>query len=100
MASDNQTNGNNNVNNNHELDKDVIDAVVALGALGGGQNQSTPSLTSASTSSHASDEAFLARMSKVPIVQNALKAYEKGKESSKVMKVCVFHINILTEYNL
>lgn len=33
---------------------------------------------------------FISRMSSLPLVNSALKAYESGKQNSKVMKVCNF----------
>lgn len=44
------------------------------------------------------DVDFVSRMSSLPIVNTALRAYEQGKASSRVVKVCVLQWRLGTPY--
>lgn len=76
----------------HDLDGDYNDGAASPGpaeqlaaeALGDMVNAN---LEVSDSSSFMAQAPFISRMSSLPIVNSALKAYESGKQSSKVMKV-------------
>ncbi|KAG0289829.1 hypothetical protein BGZ98_003693 [Dissophora globulifera] len=61
-------------------------AAEALGDMANASSHLTPSSSSSSLTAPAAAAPFISRMSSLPLVNSALKAYENGKQNSKVMK--------------
>ncbi|KAF9423456.1 hypothetical protein BGZ94_008280 [Podila epigama] len=94
------SNYHNNNNNNHyddysrhhdaDGDSDTkepdSDEQLAAEVLGDMANASRNGTASSTSSSFMAQAPFISRMSSLPIVNSALKAYETGKQNSKVMK--------------
>src|SRR5690606_11496912 len=71
---------------------------LAAEALGNMANSGNGHHINSSTTNPAP---FISRMSSIPLVNSAIKAYESGKQNSKVVKVSVFLFifSFISEYN-
>ncbi|KAF9913922.1 hypothetical protein BX616_009300 [Lobosporangium transversale] len=84
QSSDNEEDPDQYSNHRRHINSDEPDSdeQMAAEALGGMANARTPTVTA----SGAGSSFLFSRMSSLPVVNSALKAYENGKQNSKVMK--------------